>query len=55
VLATFDGKRSTQEAFDAARHAGDMPEAFTFDDFAELVGMMIELDILGVERRTGMQ
>jgi hypothetical protein len=55
VLATFDGKRSTQEAFDAARHAGDMPEAFTFDNFADLVGMMIELDILGVERRSGMQ
>jgi hypothetical protein len=55
VLATFDGKLTTREAFNAARRAGDMPEAFTFDDFSELVGMMIELDILGVERRSGVQ
>jgi hypothetical protein len=50
VLATFDGEHSTREVFDAAHRAGDMPQAFTFADFSDLVGMMIELDILAVER-----
>jgi methylase of polypeptide subunit release factors len=59
IVANCDGERSTIDIFNAARSRDEMPEAFTFEDFANLVALMVEHGILEVEhdarqRRAGM-
>ena len=53
VVALCDGGRSTRDVFDAARRAGEMPEAFAFEDFADLVALMVEHGLLEVESQLG--
>ena len=48
VVANCDGERSTTDIFDAARSRDEMPEAFVFEDFANLIALMIEHGILEV-------
>jgi hypothetical protein len=49
VVANCDGERSTMDIFDAARSGDEMPEAFTFEDFANLIALMVEHGILEIE------
>ena len=49
VVANCDGERSTMDIFDAARSGDEMPEAFTFEDFANLIALMVEHSILEIE------
>ena len=46
LVAAFDGQRSARAVFDAAHAAGELPDAFAFADFADLVGVMVELGFL---------
>ncbi|MPZ57937.1 MAG: methyltransferase [Rhizobiales bacterium] len=49
VLAGLDGRRSVEDAYDAAHANGRLPEGYALDDFAGLVGLMIERGFLDVE------
>jgi len=50
VLASLDGTRSTADVYRTAHGARDCPTAYSFDDFAHLIGLMMEQGILQVER-----
>lgn len=46
LLAQLNGKRSVREVFESAQQAGELPEGFRLEDFAGLVGSMIERGFL---------
>ena len=48
LLARLEGTKSVQEVFEAARSADELPQGFTLDAFADLVGRMIERGFLEV-------
>lgn len=49
LLAQFNGNRSLAEVFAAASQADELPKGFRLEDFAGLVGNMIERGFLQVE------
>ncbi len=50
MIAKFDGRRTPEEVYSAARGTLPLPESFTFEDFAMLVANMIERGYLQVEQ-----
>ena len=49
LLARLNGNRSVQEVFESAGKADELPAGFRLEDFAGLVGSMIERGFLRVE------
>ncbi|HEY5910988.1 MAG TPA: methyltransferase, partial [Verrucomicrobiae bacterium] len=49
LLARLEGKHSVEDIFRQAAAAGDLPQGFAFDDFADLVRKMIERGFLQVD------
>lgn len=49
LLAQLNGQRSVQEVFELARKADELPQGFRLENFAQLVGNMIERGFLRVE------
>jgi SAM-dependent methyltransferase len=49
LVARFDGKRTVREALESARVADELPEGFSLEAFAGLVGTMIERALLEPE------
>lgn len=49
LIAEFDGGRTTAELHQAARSVSALPDAFTLDDMANMVGLFIERGYLEVD------
>lgn len=49
LLARLEGEKSVREIFDGAHSAGELPEGFSADAFADLVRLMIERGLLEVD------
>ncbi|TMP99938.1 MAG: hypothetical protein E6L09_08025 [Verrucomicrobia bacterium] len=48
LVARLEGTKSVQEVFEAARSVDELPQGFTLDAFADLVGRMIGRGFLEV-------
>jgi hypothetical protein len=49
VVARVNGRPSVTEIYEAAREAGEMPEAFPLHAFVELTALMTEKGLMQVD------
>ena len=49
LVAQLNGKRSVREVFESAKQADELPQGFRIENFAELVGSLIERGFLKVD------
>jgi SAM-dependent methyltransferase len=54
LVARLQGNQSVKEVFEQARHADELPEGFTLEDFSRLVEVMIERGLLELVSETAM-